>query len=126
MGIPLAVITNKATRFVRPHLVAAGIEHYFSRRDRRRRPADEEARPGAAAARRGGVRHPAGRLLMVGDSGNDVEAARGAGCPVLVVPYGYREGRPVHELEADGIVDVGGRASPIASATSPPRTTMSF
>jgi hypothetical protein len=23
---------------------------------------------------------------------------------VLVVPYGYREGRPVHELEADGIV----------------------
>jgi phosphoglycolate phosphatase len=47
---------------------------------------------------------PTGRLLMVGDSGNDVEAARNAGCPVLVVPYGYREGRPVHELEADGIV----------------------
>ncbi len=30
MGIPLAVITNKATRFVRPHLVAAGIEPFFS------------------------------------------------------------------------------------------------
>ena len=42
---------------------------------------------------------------MVGDSGNDVEAARGAGCPVLVVPYGYRDGKPVHELEADGIVE---------------------
>ena len=48
---------------------------------------------------------PTDRLLMVGDSGNDVEAARGAGCPVLVVPYGYREGRPVHDLEADGIVE---------------------
>jgi phosphoglycolate phosphatase len=47
---------------------------------------------------------PTGRLLMVGDSGNDVEAARGAGCPVLVVPYSYREGRPVRELDADGIV----------------------
>ena len=30
MGIPLAVITNKATRFVRPHLAAAGIERFFS------------------------------------------------------------------------------------------------
>ena len=42
---------------------------------------------------------------MVGDSSNDVEAARGAGCPVLVVPYGYREGRAVQELDADGIVE---------------------
>jgi phosphoglycolate phosphatase len=41
---------------------------------------------------------------MVGDSANDVEAARKAGCPVLVVPYGYREGMPVHDLRADGIV----------------------
>ena len=94
MGIPLAVITNKATRFVRPHLVAAGIERLLRRGDRRRRPADEEAR----SRRRCGTPRrvfgiPTGRLLMVGDSGNDVEAARGAGCPVLVVPYGYREGQ---------------------------------
>jgi phosphoglycolate phosphatase len=42
---------------------------------------------------------------MVGDSGNDVAAARAAGCPVLVVPYGYNEGTPVQMLAADGIVD---------------------
>ncbi len=41
---------------------------------------------------------------MVGDSANDVLAARAAGCPVLVVPHGYREGRPVQDLNADGIV----------------------
>ncbi len=41
---------------------------------------------------------------MVGDSINDVAAARAAGCPVLVLPYGYNEGEPVHNLEADGIV----------------------
>ena len=29
MGFPLAVVTNKATRFVRPHLAHAGIEHFF-------------------------------------------------------------------------------------------------
>ena len=104
MGIPLAVITNKATRFVRPHLVAAGIENYFSVVIGGDDLATKKPDPGP-------LRHVAAlfgiapeRLLMVGDSGNDVEAARGAGCPVLVVPYGYREGRPVHELEADGIV----------------------
>ena len=47
---------------------------------------------------------PAGRLLMVGDSGNDAKAARAAGCPVLILPYGYNEGEPVQNLDADGIV----------------------
>jgi hypothetical protein len=58
---------------------------------------------------------------VFGDSGNDVGAARGAGCPVLVVPYGYREGRPVHDLEADGIVesvdDVADRVRYVAPAS---------
>ena len=45
------------------------------------------------------------RVLMVGDSGNDVACARAAGAPVVVVPYGYREGRAVQDLAADAIVD---------------------
>ena len=105
LGFPLAVITNKATRFVRPHLVAAGIEGYFSvvigGDDLPLKKPDPTP-----------LRHAAGlfgiapeRLLMVGDSGNDVDAARGAGCPVLVVSYGYREGKPVQALDADGIVE---------------------
>ena len=120
MGIPLAVITNKATRFVRPHLAAAGIEHYFSvvigGDDLPAKKPDPAPLVHAAAAF--GI--PIHRLLMVGDSGNDVEAARGAGCPVLVVPYGYREGRPVQDLEADGIVesvdDVADRVRYVAPA----------
>ena len=39
-----------------------------------------------------------------GDSVNDVGTARAAGCPVLVLPYGYNEGMPVDNLDADGIV----------------------
>ena len=65
------------------------------------------------------------RLLMVGDSANDVQAARAAGCPVLVVPYGYREGRPVQSSDADGIVaslDGGRRPRPPHC----PRTHVSF
>jgi phosphoglycolate phosphatase len=104
-GFGLAVITNKATRFVRPHLEAAGIAAYFDvvigGDDAPRKKPD--AAPMLLAAQRLGVAPE--RLLMVGDSGNDVAAARAAGCPVLVVPYGYREGHAVQDLAADGIVD---------------------
>ncbi len=104
-GVGLAVVTNKASRFVRPHLACAGIEAYFDvvigGEDAPAKKPDPA--PLLLAAERLGVR-PA-RLLMVGDSGNDVEAARAAGCPVLVVPYGYSEGMPVQALGGDGIVD---------------------
>ena len=104
MGIPLAVITNKATRFVRPHLAQAGIERFFAVVIGGDDLPTKKPDPGPLlhAAEVFGI--PPCRLLMVGDSANDVAAARGAGCPVLVVPYGYREGMPVHDLEADGIV----------------------
>jgi phosphoglycolate phosphatase len=44
-------------------------------------------------------------VVAIGDSSNDAEAARAAGCFVLTVPYGYNHGRPVHEIDSDGIVD---------------------
>ena len=105
MGLPLAVITNKASRFVRPHLAQAGIETYFRVVIGGDDLPVKKPHPGALlhAARELGV-EPA-QLLMVGDSGNDAQAARAAGCPVLIVPYGYNEGTPVQNLDADGIVD---------------------
>jgi phosphoglycolate phosphatase len=104
-GFALAVITNKATRFVAPHLVHAGIAEYFGTvvggDDAVAKKPD--AAPLALAASRMAL--PPARMLMVGDSVNDVAAARAAGSPVVVVPYGYNEGRPVQSLAADGIVD---------------------
>ncbi|NLD68964.1 MAG: phosphoglycolate phosphatase [Limnobacter sp.] len=44
------------------------------------------------------------QMLAIGDSVNDAAAARAAGIPVLVVPYGYNEGRPAESIDADGIV----------------------
>jgi phosphoglycolate phosphatase len=41
---------------------------------------------------------------MIGDSANDCQAARAAGCRVWCVPYGYNEGRPVETLDCDAIV----------------------
>jgi len=43
-------------------------------------------------------------LLMIGDSTHDATAARAAGCPVLVVPYGFNHGENVQSIDADGIV----------------------
>jgi phosphoglycolate phosphatase len=45
------------------------------------------------------------RTLMIGDSLNDALAARAAGCPVVLVTYGFNHGRPVREVDADGYLD---------------------
>ena len=42
---------------------------------------------------------------MVGDSSNDAMAARAAGCPVVLVTYGYNHGIPITQVDADGYVD---------------------
>jgi phosphoglycolate phosphatase len=103
-GYKLAVVTNKATRFVRPHLAQAGILHYFDALvggdDAHAKKPDPA--PLRLVAERLGV--PVARILMVGDSVNDAGAARAAGCPVVLVPHGYNEGEPVHGLDCDGIV----------------------
>jgi phosphoglycolate phosphatase len=42
---------------------------------------------------------------MVGDSINDVLAARAAGIPVVCVTYGYNEGQDPRSLPCDGWID---------------------
>ena len=42
---------------------------------------------------------------MVGDSSNDAQAARAAGCPVVLMSHGYNHGEPVHGLDLDGVYD---------------------
>jgi phosphoglycolate phosphatase len=45
------------------------------------------------------------QTLMVGDSVNDVAAARAAGMPVVCVPYGYNEGADVRGLDCDAFIN---------------------
>ena len=42
--------------------------------------------------------------LMIGDSRNDCEAARAAGCPVVLVDYGYNHGEPVALAAPDAVI----------------------
>jgi phosphoglycolate phosphatase len=45
------------------------------------------------------------QALMVGDSVNDVNAARAAGIPIVCVPYGYNEGADSASLACDAMID---------------------
>ncbi|AMP38249.1 MULTISPECIES: phosphoglycolate phosphatase [Ralstonia solanacearum species complex] len=45
------------------------------------------------------------QTLVIGDSDNDALAARAAGCPVILVSYGYNHGKPVDAVDADGVID---------------------
>jgi phosphoglycolate phosphatase len=103
-GFRMAVVTNKATRFVRPHLDKAGILRFFDAivggDDAHAKKPDPA--PIVMAAQRLGV--PVSRMLMVGDSINDAQAARAAGCPVVLLPHGYNEGEPVQAVDCDGVL----------------------
>jgi phosphoglycolate phosphatase len=103
-GLPLGCITNKAERFTLDLLQRTALDGFFGvvvcgDTVTRKKPDPE---PVLTACSRLGVR-PAD-ALMIGDSANDVQAARAAGCPVWCVPYGYNEGRPVESLDCDAIV----------------------
>ncbi len=103
-GFPLACVTNKAGAFTVPLLERMGLAHYFAQTISgdtlaRKKP---DPLPLLHACAQFGVA-PA-QMLMIGDSLNDVQAARAAGCPVFCVPYGYNEGHAVQSLEVDAIV----------------------
>lgn len=103
-GLRLACITNKAEAFTLPLLRASGLMDYFDlilSGDSlpKKKP---DPMPLLHACERFGI--AAHEMLLIGDSLNDAQAARAAGCRVFVVPYGYNEGRDVRELDCDAIV----------------------
>jgi phosphoglycolate phosphatase len=105
MGLRLACLTNKPGAFARPLLDAKGLsaffEHVFGGDAFARTKPDPL--PLLETCKALGTAPPA--TLMVGDSSNDAAAARAAGCPVVLLSYGYNHGQPVHAVDADGVID---------------------
>jgi phosphoglycolate phosphatase len=104
-GLKLACLTNKPTNFALPLLAAKGLDGYFSvvfGGD-----AFERKKPDPLPLRKTCEALPSlpAQTLMIGDSSNDAAAARAAGCPVLLVTYGYNHGEPVRGVDADGFAD---------------------
>jgi phosphoglycolate phosphatase len=103
-SIRLACVTNKPIAFAAPLLESAGLAAFFDvtyggdslpYKKPDPYPMLQVCRDFNLAAR---------QVVAIGDSSNDARAARAAGCAVLTVPYGYNHGRPVQEIDSDGIV----------------------
>ena len=104
MGMPLACVTNKSGRFTVPLLEQLGLERYFEQVIAGDTLARKKPDPAQLLHACRGFGVAPGDMLVIGDSVNDAEAARAAGCPVFCVTYGYNEGRDVRELDVDAIV----------------------
>lgn len=103
-GFRLGCITNKVARYTEPLLKGCGLAPYFdivlsgdSLPEKKPHPM-----PLLHAAKFFAV--PVERLLLIGDSLSDTQAARAAGCPVFCVPYGYNHGEPVEGLNLDAVI----------------------
>lgn len=105
LGLRLACLTNKPTAFARPLLQNKGLDGFF-----------EQTFGGDAFERKKPDPMPLiktcealgtvpARTLMIGDSSNDAQAARAAGCPVWLMTYGYNHGEPIRAVDADGFAD---------------------
>jgi phosphoglycolate phosphatase len=103
-GLRLACVTNKAAAFTEPLLVLVGLADYFDLVVSGDTLAEKKPHPLPFLHICSAFGIGPGHALVIGDSANDVAAARAAGCPVCCVPYGYSEGRDVRELGADAIV----------------------
>jgi phosphoglycolate phosphatase len=45
------------------------------------------------------------RALMIGDSSNDVQAARAAGFQIICTSYGYNHGEDIRRYGPDAVID---------------------
>jgi len=105
VGYRLACITNKAEAFTVPLLKDLGLHGYFElvlSGDSlpKQKP---DPLPLLHACRHFGITPDHG--VLVGDSSNDVQAARAAGMPVVCVTYGYNHGHDIRESHPDAVVD---------------------
>jgi phosphoglycolate phosphatase len=104
-GLKLACLTNKPTAFAKALLADKGLADFFSHvyggdAFARKKP---DPMPLTETCKAMGTQ--TANTLMLGDSQNDALAARAAGCPVVLVTYGYNHGEPIHGVDCDGFVD---------------------
>lgn len=102
-GLKLACVTNKVMRFTQPLLAKTGLANAFDCVVTSDLAGARKPDPAVFlhACRALGVA-PAD-AVVIGDSDNDGDAARAAGCRFLLVPYGYREGKALADVPNDGV-----------------------
>jgi phosphoglycolate phosphatase len=100
LGLPMACLTNKPVSFTLPLIRDKGLAPYFSKvfggdSFERKKPDPLPLLKTCEA-----LQSLPAQTLMVGDSSNDAQAADAAGCPVVLMTYGYNHGEPIQNTPA--------------------------
>jgi phosphoglycolate phosphatase len=103
-GIKLACVTNKPEAPTRVLLQLTGLIGYFDVVIGGSPHLALKPAPDALVAACKALGCSVAESVMIGDSENDLLAARAANMRCLLVPYGYSTEAPVQELMADAIV----------------------
>lgn len=104
-GLRLACVTNKPRRFAQDLLAAKALDGHFEFVFGGDDFPQKKPHPMPLLKACEALGSAPQRTLMVGDSSNDAQAARAAGCPVVLVTYGYNHGEPVTTADADAWLD---------------------
>ncbi len=104
-GIKMALVTNKPSKFVPEILAQHGIANYFV--DVLGGDAFAAKKPDPIALKWLLEKHGlhAEQMLMVGDSKNDILAAKNAGCHSFGLTYGYNHGEPISDSAPSFVAD---------------------
>ena len=104
-GLKLACLTNKPVGIARELLRLKGLDGFFSHVFGGDSFAAKKPHPMPVLKTCEALGVIPARTLVVGDSSNDAQAARSAGCPVVLVTYGYNHGQPVASAGADATIN---------------------
>lgn len=112
-GFPLGIVTNKPTPFVRPLLESFGIADDFQVIIGGDDVKQKKPHPEALFTMMSAMGLPAEQLLFVGDSRNDIQAAKAAGCFSAGLTYGYNYGEAIELSNPDVVLDSLGDLLPL-------------
>ena len=100
-GLPLGMVTTTPSAFVRPLLEKFGLSDYFSVVLGGDDVVVRKPHPAALYLVLGTLGLRPQELLFVGDSENDIKAAKAAGCLSVGLSYGYNYGESIALSEPD-------------------------
>ena len=103
--IELALVTNKPERFVAPLLDQKKLGGYFRWIIGGDTLPQQKPDPAGLLYVMKLARVEPDCALFIGDSRNDVHAAKAAGVPCVALTYGYNHGRPIAEEQPDHVLD---------------------
>lgn len=104
-GYALGCVTNKPARFTEPLLEELGLDIYFRITVSGDTLAKKKPDPEPLLYAADFFKVPPETCLMVGDSINDVQAARAAGFHIVCVNYGYNHGQDIRDAHPDAVID---------------------